>query len=62
MVTELLPEGDRSKLESVRKHNDSLRLCRLVVQTRWAKQVTLRDFKHKLKPQVCNLDKQTSKS
>ena len=37
------------------------RLYRLVVQTRWATEVTLTDSKDKSKSQVCNLVKQTNR-
>ena len=61
MLMELLLEGVRSNLASVRKQQDSQRLCKLVAQTRWVKEVMLMDIKRKYKSRECSPDRQTNK-
>ena len=61
MLTALLQEERRSRLASVLTSRDNRRLCR-PVGARWETAATQMDSKHRLKPQACQLAKQTSKS
>ena len=60
-LMDLLLEERRSRLASVRTSSGSRRPCKLA-GTRWETVGTQTDSKHRLRPQVCSLAKQTSKS